>query len=71
MSTQIKKSFDCVAMKRDIQRRLLDEYEASRDQYDSYWHFLQETNRDNPSLQGLRQKLGFSSPSDDSHSTGG
>lgn len=63
MSTQIKKAFDCVAMKRDIQQRLLDEYEASRDQYDSYWHFLQETNRNNPGVQGLRQKLGFSGPS--------
>jgi len=65
MSTRTKKAFDCIAMKRDIQQRLLAEYESVRDRYDSYWHFLQETNRRNPSLQTLRRKLGFAdSPKD-------
>ena len=59
MSTRTSKPFDCIVMKRDIQQRLLDEYDAVRDRYDSYWHFLQETNRQNPAFQTLRKKLGF------------
>jgi hypothetical protein len=46
-------------MKREIQQRLLDEYEAAKDRYDSYWHFLLETNRQDPNVQSLRKKLGF------------
>ena len=59
MSIQTKKAFDCVAMKRDIQQRLLDDYEVTGDRYESYWHFLRETNRKNPEMRDLRRKLGF------------
>ncbi|MBN1343917.1 MAG: hypothetical protein JXQ73_14630 [Phycisphaerae bacterium] len=65
MGTRTRKTFDCVAMKREIQQHLLQEYEASRDQYESYWHFLQETNRRSPALLELRRKLGLAaSPTD-------
>ena len=63
MSIQTQKAFDCIAMKRDIQHRLLDEYEATGDRYKSYWHFMRETNRRNPGLRDLRRKLGFDDPS--------
>ncbi|MBN1491440.1 MAG: hypothetical protein JXA69_16125 [Phycisphaerae bacterium] len=65
MRTRTSKTFDCVTMKDDIQRRLLAEYEAVQDRYDSYWHFLQETNRKDPALQALREKLGFADPQRD------
>ena len=63
MSPRTRKAFDCVAMKCDIQQHLLEEYEASGGRYDSYWHFLQETNRQNAGVQSLRQKLGFTDSS--------
>lgn len=65
VTTQTKKTFDCVQMKRDIQNQLLDEYKAVADRYESYWKFLQDKNRNDPKFQALRQSLGFSSPSSD------
>ena len=34
------KTFDCVQMKRDAQRKLLAEYESRKEEFDSYTDFL-------------------------------
>jgi hypothetical protein len=50
-------------MKRDIQQKLLDEYNAVSERCESYWEFLLETNRQDERLQALRRSLGLSGTS--------
>ena len=42
------KTFDCVEMKRQAQEKLLAEYEARRDEFDSYSQFLTARSRSSP-----------------------
>jgi hypothetical protein len=37
------KTFDCVEMKREAQRRIGAEYEARKREFASYWEFLNAT----------------------------
>ena len=55
----ITKTFDCVEMKRRAQKRLLDEYEAHRDEYPSFAAFVREHARESDAVQALRKRLGF------------
>ena len=40
MTNKKKKEFDCVEMKNKIQQELLEEYEMRKDEFDSYFDFL-------------------------------
>ncbi len=53
------KTFDCVEMKRRAQKRLLDEYEAHRDEYPSFAAFVREHARESDAVQALRKRLGL------------
>ncbi len=41
------KSFDCVAMKNRIQKKLMQEYEARKDEFPSYADFIRATVQEN------------------------
>ena len=58
MTTRTK-TFDCVEMKRRIQKQLVDEYEAQKDKYSSFGSFIREKARDSAEVQALRKKLGL------------
>jgi hypothetical protein len=47
------KTFDCVKMKRDAQRRLRAEYEARRSEFSSYVDFINRTVDEDPWARDL------------------
>jgi hypothetical protein len=53
------KTFDCVEMKRRAEKRLLEEYEAHRDEYPSFAAFVRDRARNSEAVQDLRRRLGF------------
>jgi hypothetical protein len=59
MKTPTRKTFDCVQMKRDIQQRLMDEYQANAQPGETYLQYLQRTNRHDAGVQKLRDSLRF------------
>jgi hypothetical protein len=46
MSTKIKKNFDCVEMKQAAQEQLHEEYESRRNEFPTYFAFLEAKTRD-------------------------
>ena len=38
--TTMTKTFDCIEMKRNLQKSLLDEYEKRKDEFASYYDFI-------------------------------
>jgi hypothetical protein len=46
--TPKRKTFDCVAMKHEAQRRLWDEYLARQDEFASYGAFLRAKSEEQP-----------------------
>lgn len=62
MTTPTRKTFDCVQMKRDIQRRLMEEYRANARPGETYLRYVQRTNREDFRVERLRKSLGLSSP---------
>jgi hypothetical protein len=58
MATKTK-AFDCVEMKRRIQRQLVDEYEAHKDQCSTLGSFIREKARNSAEVQAIRTKLGL------------
>jgi hypothetical protein len=52
------KKFDCVEMKRRAQERLIAEYEAGRNEYDSYLEFLTSTNDGSSFVCEMRRRYG-------------
>ena len=55
MATRIK-TFDCVEMKRKAQERLRQEYEARKNEFASYYDFLNKTAEESPLWKQLREK---------------
>ena len=47
------KTFDCVEMKHDIQRKLVEEFEARRGEFDSYADFIRQTTEADPWIQAF------------------
>jgi hypothetical protein len=54
----MKKTFDCVQMKREAQRRLRAEYEARREEFASYAEFIEATAEESPEVQAFRRRHG-------------
>ncbi len=50
------KSFDCVEMKRRAQERLRAQYEARRDEFESYWDFLEKKAKESEFARAIRAK---------------
>lgn len=55
MATRIK-AFDCVDMKRKAHERLRREYDAGRNDFDSYFDFLNKTAERSPLWKRLQEK---------------
>lgn len=51
------KTFDCVEMKRLCQRKLQEEYEARKDEFASYYDFLETKANESEWVQRIRKKL--------------
>jgi hypothetical protein len=51
------KTFDCVQMKREAQRKLREEYEARKGEFDSYFHFLVATAEESDFVRQMRAKF--------------
>ena len=53
----MKKSFDCVEMKREAQKRLRSEYEARKGEFSSYAEFITETASQSPETRAFLDKV--------------
>ena len=40
MTEDKKEYFDCIAFKRQAQKRMFEEFEAHRDKFNSYWEYV-------------------------------
>lgn len=49
--------FDCVEMKNQFQQRLLAEYEAHKDEYESYVEFINKTAEKTDLMRLLKDKI--------------
>ena len=56
MTTKTK-TFDSVAMKRQCQQDLLQEYEAHKDEYSSFTTFIHKTAQTSKLAQQIREKI--------------
>jgi hypothetical protein len=52
------KSFDCVEMKRQAQKKLMQEYESRKDEFESYADFINSTAESDPLVVVFRKKHG-------------
>ncbi len=52
-----KKTFDCVEMKREAQRRIRAEYEARKGEFASYSEFLNATARESAWCSSIARKF--------------
>ena len=52
----MRKSFDCVEMKRRAQEKLRAQYEARRGEFDSYWDFLEKKAGESEFARAIRAK---------------
>ena len=52
-----KKAFDCVEMKNRIQKQLLEEYEARKDEFASYADFIVKTADESEEIRAWREKI--------------
>ena len=51
------KTFDCVAMKRECQRKLHEEYEARGGDFESYYDFLEAKAKESEFGKVIREKI--------------
>ena len=56
MATKAK-TFDCVEMKRQCQRKLQEEYEARKEEFDSYFDFLKAKANESPWVERMRKRF--------------
>lgn len=56
MATKTK-TFDCVKMKRQCQRKLQKEYEARKDEFGSYYDFLEAKANESEWIRRIRRKF--------------
>ncbi|HUW57274.1 MAG TPA: hypothetical protein VMZ92_11625 [Planctomycetota bacterium] len=54
-----KKPFDCVEFKRQAQRRLMEEFEARRDEFATYADFINAKVKEDPKAIAMRRHFGF------------
>ena len=51
------KTFDCVEFKRQAQKRLRDEYEARKDEFESFVDFINRTANESELAKAIRAKI--------------
>ena len=51
------KQFDCVEMKRNIQNKLMQEYEARKCEFTSYAEFINKTLDESEEIRAFRQRV--------------
>ncbi len=56
MATRTK-TFDCVEMKRQAQKKLRDEYESRKAEFDSYYDFLDAKAEESEWVQQMEGKM--------------
>jgi hypothetical protein len=59
MATTMTKTFDCVAMKDEIQARLWAEYQRRRRQFPSYMAFIRAKNDESEWVRIVRDRFGW------------
>ena len=52
-----RKAFDCVEMKNRIQRELMEEYEARKDEFSSYAEFIVATANESDEIRAWRERI--------------
>ena len=52
------KTFDCVEMKQECQRKLREEYEARKGEFDSFADFISKTADKSPFVREMRSRFG-------------
>ena len=52
------KTFDCVEMKRRCQEKLREEYESRKDEFDSYYDFLEAKANESDWVHRTRKRMG-------------
>ena len=52
-----QKAFDCVEMKNRIQKELMQEYEARKDEFSSYADFIVATARDSEEIRAFWERV--------------
>ena len=52
-----QKSFDCVEMKNRIQKELMEEYEARKDEFSSYADFIVATAEESEEIRAWRERI--------------
>ena len=57
--TTKQKTFDCVEMKNQIQRKLMEEFKARRGEFKTYVDFINAKADENPEIREWRERLGF------------
>ena len=58
-TTEVKKDFDCVEMKNRIQAERWAEYQARKDEFESYIDFIQWRASQSPWIRELEKKFGW------------
>ena len=51
------KAFDCVEMKNRIQRELMEEYDARKDEFPSYADFIIATAKESEEIRAWRERI--------------
>lgn len=59
----MKKSFDCLQMKRDSQRMLRDEFQTRQDEFATYADFLRAKADESEWIRNRKAALGIARPS--------
>ena len=52
-----EKAFDCVEMKNRIQKELMEEYEARKDEFSSYADFIVATDEESEEIRAWRERI--------------
>lgn len=58
--TSKTKTFDCVAVKREAQRKLQEEYEARKGEFDSFFDFIDAKARESEWVRRMEQQFPLS-----------
>lgn len=53
------KTFDCVEMKDEIQRKMMKEFKARRSEFETYADFINAKAEESPVVRAWREQLGF------------
>ena len=64
------KTFDCVEMKNRIQTEILADYEAHKDEFESFVAFIHARTGKSQFAREMRKKFGGPRPSDDTDAAG-